>query len=136
MINRLSHTTIWVTDQDQALEFYVGKLGFEKATDQTIGDFRWVTVRPPAQTDLELVLMPVGAGPMMDEATTRQMRELLAKGVLGAGVFNVDDCKKSYDALVARGVEFTAPPQERPYGIEAMMKDPFGNYFSMTQRPK
>lgn len=134
MIQRLSHATIYVLDQDRARAFYTEKLGFEIRTDVTMGSFRWLTVGPQGQPDLELVLMPIAASPRMDAATTDAMRALIAKGVIGAGVFATTDCRKTYDELVARGVEFLAPPAERPYGIEAMLKDDSGNYFSLTQR--
>lgn len=134
MINKLSHATIYVDDHEVALNFYVDKLGFEKRTDATMEGFRWVTVGPKAQPDLEIVLMKLGPSPMMDEATVEQLTTLMKKGALGSGVFSTDDCKKTYDELSAKGVEFMGPPQERPYGIEAIMKDPFGNWFSVTQR--
>ncbi|TPV97109.1 MAG: VOC family protein [Myxococcales bacterium FL481] len=133
MITRLSHATIYVTDHELALEFYVGKLGFEKRTDAMLEGFRWLSVGPKTQPDLELVLMKLAPNPMMDESTVAQLRELLAKGALGSGVFSVDDCRRTYDELVAKGVEFVAEPNERPYGVEAIVKDPFGNWFSMTQ---
>jgi catechol 2,3-dioxygenase-like lactoylglutathione lyase family enzyme len=133
MIQKLSHVTIWVLDQERARAFYTEKLGFEVRTDAKLGDFRWLTVSPKGQPDLELVLMPIAPSPMMDEATARTLRELVQKGVLGAGVFNTADCKKTYAELTARGVEFTSPPQERPYGLEALMKDDSGNWFSMCE---
>lgn len=134
MITKLSHATIYVTDHDQALAFYVGKLGFEVRTDTNMMGFRWVTVGPKAQPDLELILMRLSASPMMDADTVAQLEGLMSKGALGSGVFATDDCKATYEALVAAGVEFVSPPAERPYGVEAIMKDPFGNWFSVTQR--
>jgi len=134
MITHLSHATIWVTDQDAALDFYVGKLGFEKKSDEKMGDFRWLTVSPPQQNDLEIVLMKLAPGPMLDQATADKLGELLAAGALGSGVMAVDDCRATYDELRAKGVAFAGEPQERFYGIEAILKDPFGNWFSMTQR--
>ena len=133
MIKRLSHSTIWVTDQDVAYDFYVNKLGFAVRTDANMGKMRWLTVGPKDQPDLEIVLMKLDAGPMMDEETVGLLRRLVAKGALGAGVFETDDIHKDYAELVKKGVEFKAPPQEQFYGIEAIMKDPFGNWFSFTQ---
>lgn len=133
MITKLSHATIYVDDHDVALEFYVDKLGFEKRTDATMQGFRWLTVGPKGQPDLEIVLMKLDTSPMMDQATVQQLKELMKKGALGSGVFGTDDCKKTYEELSAKGVEFMGPPQERPYGVEAIMKDPFGNWFSVTQ---
>jgi catechol 2,3-dioxygenase-like lactoylglutathione lyase family enzyme len=133
MIQRLSHVTLWVNDQTAALEFYTKKLGFEVRTDVTMHGFRWLTVAPKTQPDQEIVLMPVVPSPMMDEATCDLTRQLLKKGALGGGVFKTDNCQKTYDELKANGVEFMSPPQERPYGIEAVFKDNSGNWFSLCQ---
>lgn len=133
MIRRLSHATIYVSDHDEALAFYRDKLGFEVRNDVSLGDFRWLTVAPPDQGDLELVLMETQPSDMMDEETVGQLRELLAKGALGTGVFEVEDCRKTYEDLSSKGVEFVSEPSEQPYGVEAIMRDPFGNWFSMTQ---
>lgn len=134
MITRLSHATIWVLDQDVAYDFYVNKLGFEVRTDQTMeGGFRWLTVGPKTQPDLEIVLMPPTPSPMMDAETAEQVKSLIAKGAMSSGVFTVDDCQATYDDLVAKGVEFKYGPKDQFYGIEALLIDPFGNWFSMTQ---
>ena len=133
MIQRLSHTSVYVFDQDEALKFYRDKLGFEVRTDQRMGSFRWLTVAPKGQPDFELVLMPLTPSPMMDEATCATLRALVEKGSFGAGVLATADCQKTYEELSARGVEFVQPPSERPYGIEALLKDDSGNWFSMTQ---
>ncbi len=110
MIQRLSHVSIYVLDQDAAYDFYVHKLGFEVRTDQKMDNgFRWLTVGPKGQPGLQIVLMPTTPSPMMDQA------------------------KRTYEELKAKGVEFTQPPTERFYGIEALMKDNSGNWFSMTQ---
>jgi catechol 2,3-dioxygenase-like lactoylglutathione lyase family enzyme len=133
MIQRLSHCTVWVLNQDEAYEFYVNKLGFKVNTDAKMENgFRWLTVTPPAQPDLEIVLMPVESGPMMDEETRDALRALVKKGVLGAGVFATADCFKTYDELKAKGVEFSQAPVERFYGVEALMKDNSGNWFSVS----
>ena len=133
MITALSHTTIWVLDQDEALEFYTQKLGYELNTDATMDDFRWLTVSLPGQPDYELVLSVPGA-PMMDEQSAEQVKALVAKGALGAGAFETDDCRATYDELNARGVTFLSEPTERFYGIEATFRDNSGNWFSMTER--
>src|SRR5215216_4320566 len=133
MITKLSHTTIWVLDQDAALEFYTGKLGFEVKTDARMDDFRWLTVSPPGQPDHELILLEPGP-PMMDAESAEQVKALIAKGVLGPGAFDTDDCAKTYEQLSARGVTFLSEPTERFYGIEATLRDNSGNWFSMTER--
>jgi catechol 2,3-dioxygenase-like lactoylglutathione lyase family enzyme len=134
MINRLSHATIWVTDQEQALAFYRDKLGFEVRHDQTVdGGFRWLTVGPPDQPDLDLVLLVPGP-PMMPPEAAEQIKALIGKGALGSGVFGTDDCRGTYAELKEKGVEFLEEPAERFYGIEAMFRDDSGNWFSLTQR--
>ena len=134
MISRMSHTTIFVLNQQDALEFYTQKLGFEVRMDQTMdGGFRWLTVGPRTQPDLEIILMEVKPGPMMDEATAQQFRTLIENGKMGAGVFQTSDCRRTYEELKAKGVQFLSPPQDRFYGIEAILKDNSGNWFSMTQ---
>lgn len=133
MITALSHATLYVTDHEQALDFYVKKLGFEIRMDQTMGEFRWLTIAPKDQKNLQIVLMKLIPSPMMDEATVTQMRELLSKGAFGAGVLSTTDCRATHAELTAKGVEFMQEPTERPYGIEALFRDPFGNWFSLTQ---
>ena len=133
MIKRMSHTTIYVEDQDRALRFYTEKLGLEVRTDVTMDSFRWLTLGTPTQPDLEIVLMQPKPGFMFDEATVETMTELRRKGAFGAGVFQTDDCRKTYEELKAKGVEFKSEPAERPYGIEAIFRDDSGNWFSLTQ---
>lgn len=133
MINRLSHSCIWVLDQDEALASYTDKLGFEVRTDQTMDDFRWVTVGPPEQDDLEIALL-VPRPPMMDAEAAEQIKALVSKGAMGNAVFATDDCRRTYEELKARGVEFLQEPAERFYGIEATFRDNSGNWFSLTQR--
>lgn len=134
MIRKMSHATIFVANQEEALNFYRDKLGFQVHTDAMVGaDFRWLTLNVPDQPDFEIVLMEPKPGMLMDEGTASQVRALLAKGVLGAGVFNTDDCRGTYDELKGKGVEFLTEPAERPYGIEAVFKDNSGNWFSLTQ---
>jgi predicted enzyme related to lactoylglutathione lyase len=96
-------------------------------------DFRWLTMCTNDQPDFEVILFEPKPGMMMDEATVTQLRAIMAKGVLGAGVFNTDDCHATYEELKAKGVEFLSAPAERPYGIEAVFKDNSGNWFSLTQ---
>lgn len=135
MIQRLSHASIYVLDQDSAYEFYVNKLGFEVRTDARMDNgFRWLTVGPKGQPGLDIALMPTLPGPMMDQATSDQLRDLIRRGKLGAGVFETADCQGTYEELKSKGVEFMQPPTERFYGIEALLKDDSGNWFSMTQR--
>jgi len=134
MISRMSHATIYVTDQDQALEFYRDKLGFKVINDVAMdGGFRWVTVAPKNQSDFEIVLMDTKPGFMFEEEAANQLRALIANGKLGAGVFNTPNCQATYEELSAKGVEFLSPPAERPYGIEAIFRDNSGNWFSLTQ---
>jgi predicted enzyme related to lactoylglutathione lyase len=134
MIRRMSHTSVYVLDQDRAKTFYTEKLGFDVKTDMKMGDFRWLTVGPKGQSDLEVVLMPIRSGMMMPEDACAKLRSLVEGGYMGAGVFETTDCKKTYDELKARGVEFKSEPAERPYGIEALFKDDSGNWFSLTER--
>lgn len=134
MITKLSHLTLFVNNQDEAKSFDVNKLGFEVRTDQTMDSgFRWLTVGPTTQPELEIVLIEPKAGPMFDQESAAAVRTLLKKGVLGAGAFEVDDYRKSYEELKAKGVQFASAPEERFYGIEAIMKDGVGNFFSVTQ---
>ena len=137
MITRLSHATIYVLDQDEALKFYRDKLGFEVRSDMTMDNgFRWLTVGPKTQPGLDIILMAVMESPMFPGDKVAQLRRLIESGSMGAGVLEVDDCRKTYEELTAKGVEFLAPPEERFYGIEALLKDNSGNWFSMTQHKK
>ena len=134
MVQKLSHVTLFVSNQDQAKDFYVNKLGFEVRTDHTMDNgFRWLTVGAREQPDVEIVLMEPQPGQLLDEEAAQAVRLLLKKGVLGAGVFQVDDCRKTYEELKQKGVQFAGAPEERFYGVEAIMKDGVGNLFSMTQ---
>jgi predicted enzyme related to lactoylglutathione lyase len=134
MISKMSHATIYVTNQDQALEFYRDKLGFKVITDVTMdGGFRWLTVAPENQSNFEIILMEPKPGFMFEEEACNKLLSLIAGGKLGAGVFNTHDCQATYEELSAKGVEFLSPPAQRPYGIEAIFKDNSGNWFSLTQ---
>jgi catechol 2,3-dioxygenase-like lactoylglutathione lyase family enzyme len=136
MITKLSHVSFFVTDQEEAFQFYTKTLGFTVADNVKMDNgFWWLTVAPPEQPDLRIVLMPLKAQPpMFSEEDCDAMRKLQAKGLFGAGVFETSDIKKTYADLVAKGVVFKQPPTEKFYGIEAIMQDNSGNWFSMTQR--
>jgi predicted enzyme related to lactoylglutathione lyase len=132
----IANTQLWVHDQDEALAFYTDKLGMEVRSDVTLAeldDFRWLTVSPPNQPDMAIVLMAIPGPPMMDEATAEDVRELMGKGFAGTVFLTTDDCQKSYEELRDRGVEFVEPPEQRPYGIDAGFRDPSGNHFRLTQ---
>lgn len=133
MITGLSHTCVYVLDQDEAKTFYTEKLGFEVREDVSLGDYRWLTVGPKGHADVTIILSAIGA-PHFDEETAAQLRSVIAKGALGPGVMATDDCHKSFEELSARGVEFVQEPADRPYGIEAVFRDNSGNWFSLTQR--
>ncbi|HVT11081.1 MAG TPA: VOC family protein [Fimbriimonadaceae bacterium] len=130
----MSHVPIFVLDQDSAFDFYVGKLGFSVKTDAKMGEnFRWLTVCPPGQPDLEISLMAIAPGMLWDEETAAKVRSLVEAGKMGAGVFGTSDIHKTYEELTAKGVTFVQPPKEEFYGIEAIFKDDSGNWFSLTQ---
>jgi predicted enzyme related to lactoylglutathione lyase len=133
---RIASAQLWVQDQEEALAFWTEKVGFEVRADVTMpemGDFRWLTVSPPGQEDVTVVLMAVPGEPMIDTATQAQIRDLAAKGFAGTVFLTTDDCRAEYERLVARGVEFTEAPEERPYGIDAGFRDPSGNAIRLTQ---
>lgn len=134
MINGISIVSVWVLDQDEAKEFYTTKLGFTATNDVPLENgMRWLTVRPPGNTGQEFVLMDPSHS-MLDAETATTVRALVAKGALSPGVLSTDDCRGDYEKLSARGVEFLQPPAERPYGVEAILRDDSGNWFSFTQR--
>ena len=133
---KLSNTQLWVHDQDEALAFYTDKLGWEVRADVTVpelGNFRWLTVGPPAQQDIAVTLMAIPGPPLMDPASAKQLRDLLGKGFAGTLFLTTDDVHASYEELKARGVEFLEEPEERPYGIDSGFRDPSGNQFRLTQ---
>ena len=136
MIQRMSHFAIYVLDQERALGFYRDKLGFEVRADSRVGPFRWLTVGPKSQPDVEIILMQVGPGPLIDAPTADALRVLVGKGALCAGVLETTDVHRTYEELKSRGVEFGGPPEERHYGIECIMKEDSGNWFSVTQRKR
>ena len=133
---KIANSQLWVHDQDEALAFYTEKLGWEVRSDVTVaelGNFRWLTVSPPGQEDVSVVLMAIPGPPLFEAETVAQIREAMAKGVAGTVFLTTDDCRASYEELKARGVEFTETPEERPYGIDAGFRDPSGNAFRLTQ---
>ncbi|MEU7907679.1 VOC family protein [Actinoplanes sp. NPDC049118] len=133
MFTAITHSQIYVLDQDEALDFYVGKLGLEVNTDVDLGFMRWLTVNVPGHPDRQVLLQKPG-GPQMSEETAQQVRELVTKGAMGGTlIFSTDDCRKTYETLLGLGVEFTEEPTERPYGIDCGMRDPFGNPIRFTQ---
>ena len=147
MIQKMSHSIIHVLDQDQAKAFYADKLDFDVKVDLSMPNgFRWLTVAPKGQPELEIILMKVGSGDNFiktkyGEPETSNAKEkdvetialLLARGKFSGGVFQTADCRKTYEELTAKGVEFLSAPKEQFYGVEAVFKDPFGNWFSLTQ---
>jgi catechol 2,3-dioxygenase-like lactoylglutathione lyase family enzyme len=135
MVTKLSHTSLFVLDQDKAYDFYVNKLGFKVNTDvQMENGFRWLTLNPPDQPDLEVVLMPaLRDGMGYDDETKQAFKLLLEKGVMGAGVLYTPDCRAAYEELKQKGVTFKSEPKEQFYGIECIITDGCGNWFSLTQ---
>ena len=133
---KIANTQLWVHDQDEALAFYTEKLGMEVRADVTLaemGDFRWLTVGPPGQDDIAIVLMAIPGAPVFDAETTQQVEQLMAKGAAGTIFLTTDDFHSSYEELKGRGVEFTEQPEDRPYGIDSGFRDPSGNSFRLTQ---
>jgi catechol 2,3-dioxygenase-like lactoylglutathione lyase family enzyme len=135
MITRLSHTSLFVSDQDKAYDFYVNKLGFKVNTDATMDNgFRWLTVTAPDAPGHEIVLFPANSNMNgLDEDAQKALKLLLDKGVMGAGVLETNDCRATYEELKAKGVQFKSEPKEQFYGIECIVSDGCGNWFSMTQ---
>jgi catechol 2,3-dioxygenase-like lactoylglutathione lyase family enzyme len=133
MLTSINISNVFVLDQDDALKFYVDTLGLEVANDMDLGFMRWLTVRVPGDPGREILLEKPGS-PAMDEASTEQVRELVTKGATGFAVgFTTDDCRKTYEALRSRGVEFTQEPTEQVYGIDVGLRDPFGNHIRIVQ---
>jgi len=133
---RISTTQLWVEDQEEALEFWTKKVGMEVRSDVTLpelGNFRWLTVGPPGQDDVSIVLMAIPGPPVMDPETADQVRNLMAKGFAGTVFLATDDVRADYEELKGRGVEFTEEPEERPYGIDSGFRDPSGNSARLTQ---
>lgn len=132
---KMHATQVWVHDQDEALEFWTKKVGFEVRADVTLpemGDFRWLSVGPPGQ-DVGIVLMLIPGEPVMDEDTGKQVADLMAKGFATALFFETDDVHAAYEELKRRGVEFTEAPEQRPYGIDCGFRDPSGNSYRLSE---
>ncbi|HSE82357.1 MAG TPA: VOC family protein [Gaiellaceae bacterium] len=135
MLKQLTHTQVWVHDQDEALAFYTEKLGMELREDVTVpelGNFRWLSVGVPGQPDVAITLMAVPGPPVFDEETRAQIQTLLAKGASGGLFFSSDDVQGSYEELKGRGVEFTQEPMQQPYGLDAGFRDSSGNHFRLV----
>ena len=147
MVTKMSHTTLFVLDQEKAYDFYINKLGFKVNTDMVMGSggdedaaknaeehggagFRWLTINPPDQPDLEIILMPLAG---FDAEAQKALRLLLDRGLMGAGVLYTPDCRATYEELKAKGVQFKSEPKEQFYGIECIITDGVGNWFSMTE---
>jgi len=133
MFTGINISHIFVLDQDKARDFYVNKLGLEVDQDLDLGFMRWLTVRVPGQPGRSVLLEQPGP-PAMDEKTADKVRELVTKGATGFTLgLTTDDCRKTYETLKARGVEFTSEPTEHFYGIDCGFRDPFGNQLRFTQ---
>jgi len=133
----LSTTQVWVLDQDEAVDFWTEKIGFEIKEDVTIaelGNFRWVTVGPRGQNGTAIVLMAVPGQPVMDDHTKAQVEDLVARGFATGLFFTTDDAFAEYDRLSANGVEVIDKPTEQPYGIDFGFRDPSGNSYRVAQR--
>jgi uncharacterized glyoxalase superfamily protein PhnB len=136
MITKLNVASIYVLDKDEALDFYVNKLGLEKGSDVRQGEYRWLTVRVPGEQGTEISLEQPGS-PLHDEATAAQLRELITKGALSGLVFVTDDVRGLYEELRARGVtDFTQEPTDHFYGTDMGLRDPFGNAIRILQQGK
>ena len=134
-IEAMSHVGVWVRDQEEAKSFYTEKLGFTVHEDRTLEDFgnyRWLTVGPPDQPDLKLILSVPGP-PAVDAEAAGQLLELVSKGALGGGIFRVGDCRKACAELEQRGVELVQEPEERFYGVDAEIRDPSGNLWRLVE---
>jgi catechol 2,3-dioxygenase-like lactoylglutathione lyase family enzyme len=135
MLSKLTSVGVWVHDQDEALAFYTEKLGMEVRDDVTVpemGNFRWLTVGIPGQ-DVALALMTIPGPPVFEAETQAQLKNLLAKGVLGGLFFATDDIKSTYEELKGRDVDFAQEPTEQPYGIDAGIRDVSGNHMRIAQ---
>ena len=133
MFQSITHSSLFVLDQDQALDFYVGKLGFEVRSDVDLGFMRWLTVGVPGDDNREVLLEQAGP-PSLSEENAAQVRDLVTKGAMGlAFILRTDDCRRTYAELVAKGVEATEEPTEQPYGIDCGIRDPFGNHIRITE---
>ncbi|SRX76529.1 VOC family protein [Aequorivita antarctica] len=137
MITKLNHVSVFVLNQDSALDFYVNKLGFKVHTDAPMGPgMRWLTVCPPEQPELEITLMPIEDGMMFKDGAAEQMVELVKKGTFGFGVFECNDLLATYEELKSKGVVFKKEPKKEFYGYEALFVDDSGNWFSLSEKKR
>lgn len=135
MITKLSVASIYVLDKDEALDFYVNKLGLEKGNDVQQGPYRWLTVRVPGGEGTTEISLEQPGPPLHDEATADQIRELVTKGALNGLVLNTDDVQGLYESLKANGVtDFTQEPTKHFYGTDMGLRDPFGNALRIVQQ--
>ena len=133
MLSSINISHVFVFDQDQALDFYVGKLGLEVSNDMPLGFMRWLTVRVPGDHTHD-ILLEVPAPPGMDQKSAEQMRELISKGASGfAAGFTTPDARKTYETLKAKGVDIAEEPTDRGYGVDFGLRDPFGNHIRIVQ---
>ncbi|MDO9354652.1 MAG: VOC family protein [Solirubrobacteraceae bacterium] len=133
---KLSTVQVWVHDQQEALDWWTGKLGFEVRQDLTVAemdDFRWLSVGPVGQPDVAIVLMAIPGGPVFSDETVGQIEALLAKGASGGLFFTTDDINARYAELKEAGVEFTQELTQMPYGIDCGFRDPSGNHYRLAQ---
>jgi predicted enzyme related to lactoylglutathione lyase len=131
---KVANGQVWVHDQEEALDFWTNKVGWEVRADITmpeLGDFRWLTVGAPGQDDFSLALMAIPGPPVMDEGTKKQVEDLMSKGFAGTVFLTTDDVQAAYEELKGRGVEFTEAPAERPYGVDSEFRDPSGNAYRL-----
>lgn len=132
MITNVSLVTVYCLDQTETLNFYVDVLGFKADTDISMGEgFRWVTIHHPSQPELQVTLMT--PGPPLDEEMADMIRRQLEKGQMGGLGLRVDDCRKTFGELSAKGVTFLQEPSDRPYGVEAVMRDNAGNWLVLVE---
>ena len=136
MITRISHTSIYVLDQQEALDFYTNKLGFEVRVDNSFGQFRWLTVSPKGNSEIELNLAPISEQMLGNKETAEQVKELVKNGVFSGPVLECEDIYATYEELKGKGVVFTKPPTEEFYKTEAVFKDNSGNWFSLGEKKK
>ena len=132
---RIANTQFWVHDQDVALDFYTRVLGWEIRADATVEEwnFRWLTVGPPGDDSIGLVLMAIPGPPLFDARTAEDLARLVGLGAVNTVFLETDDVQAAYDELSARGVEFNDPPTRQPYGIDTSFRDPSGNNIRLTQ---
>ncbi|MFZ0042069.1 MAG: VOC family protein [Solirubrobacteraceae bacterium] len=133
---KIANAQLWVNDQDEARAFYTEKIGMEVRADVTVpelGNFRWLTVAPPGQEDVSIVLMAIPGPPIFEADTVQKIRDLMARGAGFTVFLSTDDCRASFEELKGRGVEFVEEPEDRPYGVDAGFRDPSGNHLRLTE---